>query len=166
MTASEAEGAPARSFAALKARVGRELGVSRWLTVDQAMIDQFAACTHDRQWIHVDVARARRESPYGAPVAHGFLTLSLIAGLSYEIGGQPEGLAASVNYGLEGVRFLAPVRAGQRVRLRTRLTGFEEKAPGRFLMRQAATVEIEGEARPALVAETLVLLVAADAAAG
>lgn len=147
------------TFDGLRAQVGCELGVSDWITVDQTMIDRFAECTLDDQWIHLDVERARRESPYGTTVAHGFLTLSLIAGLSYQIGARPAGLAASFNYGLDKVRFLAPVRVGARVRLRSSLTGFEEKEPGRFLMRSHCVVEIEDEDRPALVADTLVLLV-------
>lgn len=139
--------------------IGRELGVSSWVEVDQTMIDDFARTTRDEQWIHVDVERARRESPFGGTVAHGFLTLSLVAGMSYEIGSQPDGLAASINYGLDKVRFLTPVRAGSRVRLRSVLGGIEQKSPGQFLMRSSCTVEIEGSERPALVADMLVLLV-------
>lgn len=154
--------ARALTFEAMKDHVGQELGVSRWVVVDQAMIDQFAQCTNDHQWIHVEVERANRESPFGAPVAHGFLTLSLIAGLSYEIGARPENLAASVNYGLDKVRFLTPVRVGSKVRLRTTLAAFDEREPGRFLMKSTCVIEIEGEERPALVAETLVLLVRED----
>ena len=148
------------TFKDLSGMVGQELGVSSWLTVDQQMIDQFAETTRDRQWIHIDVARAKRESPYHAPVAHGFLTLSLIAAMSYELDAVPEGLAARFNYGLDKVRFLAPVRAGSRVRLRATLASFEEKEPGRFLMKSNSVVEIEGEDKPALIAETLVMLVA------
>ncbi len=150
------------AFAALAARVGEELGVSRWVTVDQTMIDRFADCTGDRQWIHIDAERAKRESPYGTPVAHGYLTLSLIAALSYEVGGLPEGTVAAFNYGLDRVRFLAPVKAGSRVRLRVRLDGFVEKEPGRFLRRAHCTMEIEGGEKPALVADTLSLLVTAE----
>lgn len=142
---------------------GQELGVSRWFEVDQSRIDRFADCTEDRQWIHIDVERAKRESPFGAPVAHGYLTLSLVAAMSYDIGFKPEGMAASINYGLDKVRFLAPVKAGARVRMRTTLVSFEEKTPGQFLVKNSNTVEIEGEQRPALVAETLVLLVAEQA---
>lgn len=154
------------SFDELKARVGQEIGVSDWFTVDQTMIDQFADCTRDHQWIHVDVERAKRESPYGAPVAHGFLTLSLLAAMSYQIGARPDGLAASFNYGLDKVRFIAPVTVGSKVRLRSTLTAFEEKEPGRVLMKSHAVIEIEGEEKPALVADTLVLLVAQERAAG
>jgi acyl dehydratase len=151
------------TFERLKIMAGQELGVSRWFTVDQAKIDQFAECTEDRQWIHIDIDRARRESPYRAPVAHGYLTLSLVAAMSYDIGARPEGTAASINYGLDKVRFLAPVRAGSRVRMRSTLLSFEEKAPGQFLMKNSNEVDIEGEERPALIAETLVLLVAEQA---
>lgn len=149
------------TFDDLRSRVGQELGVSDWIIVDQEMIDRFADCTRDRQWIHIDVERARHESPYGAPVAHGFLTLSLIAGLSYTIGARPRNLEASVNYGLDRVRFIAPVRAGARVRLRSVLIDFDERETGQYLMKSECTVEIEGEAKPALVAETLVLLIEA-----
>lgn len=151
--------AEAITFAEMAGKVGQELGVSSWVTVDQAMIDQFAETTRDHQWIHVDVERAKRESPYKAPVAHGYLTLSLIAAMSYEIGARPEGLAASFNYGLDRLRFLNPVRAGSKVRLRSTLMSFDEKAPGQFLMKANAVVEIEGEQKPALIAETLVMLV-------
>ena len=148
------------TFAAMAGMVGAELGVSNWLTVDQKMIDQFAETTRDTQWIHVDVERARRESPFKAPVAHGYLTLSLIAGMSYEFRILPEGTAATVNYGLDKVRFLNPVRVGSRVRLRSTMISFEEKSPGQFLMKSHNVVEIQGEEKPALVAETLVLIVA------
>jgi acyl dehydratase len=147
------------SFEEMPSMVGKELGVSSWITVDQEMIDRFADTTRDRQWIHIDVERARRESPFGAPVAHGFLTLSLVAAMSYDIGARPDNVAASVNYGLDKVRFLSPVKAGARVRMRTTLISFEERAPGQFLMKCGNVVEIEGEDRPALVAETLVMLV-------
>lgn len=147
-------------FEDLARKVGKELGVSSWITVDQAMIDGFATTTRDEQWIHIDAERARRESPFGATVAHGYLTLSLIPVMSYEIGAVPSGLSHTVNYGLDKVRFLAPVRAGSRVRMRSALVSLDEKAPGQMLMKCINTVEIEGEERPALVAETLALLVA------
>ncbi len=140
-------------------RVGSVIGVSEWLTVSQEMIDQFAACTHDDQWIHIDVARAERESPFGGPIAHGFLTLSLIAGLSTKTQLAPHGTVAAFNYGLDKVRFLAPVLAGKRVRLRTTLTAFDEKEPGQFLMKASNVIEIEGQEKPALIAETLALFV-------
>jgi acyl dehydratase len=151
---------PGRTFADMAALVGTDLGVSGWIEVDQTMIDLFAECTGDRQWIHVDVDRARRESPFGAPVAHGYLTLALIPVLAYEIGAAPEGVAASVNYGLDRLRFLTPVKVGSRVRLHSHLLSFEQKAPGQYLMKQRQTMDIEGSDRPALIAETLSMLVA------
>lgn len=150
----------ALTFANMNDHVGKELGVSGWVTVDQQMINQFAECTNDHQWIHVDVERAKRESPFGAPVAHGYLTLSLIAGMSYEIGAVPEGTAAAFNYGLDKVRFLAPVKVGARVRLRSTLMSFEPKGPGQYLMKASNVLEIEGDDKPALIAETLAMLVA------
>jgi acyl dehydratase len=147
----------------MQAMVGREIGVSSWITVDQSMIDRFADCTGDRQWIHVDRERAAREAPNGTTIAHGFLTLSLLPIMSYELGGIPEGIHATLNYGLDRLRFLAPVKPGARVRLRSTLTGFDEKEPGRFLMRRSNTIEIEGEDRPALIADTLTLLLTKEA---
>lgn len=139
--------------------VGQEIGVSSWITVDQAMIDQFAATTRDHQWIHVDVDRARRESPFGATIAHGYLTLSLVAVMSYDIGAVPDDVGTTLNYGLDKVRFLSPVKAGSRVRMRSMLVSLEAKAPGQYLMKCSNTVEIENEPRPALIAETLALLI-------
>jgi Acyl dehydratase len=98
--------------------IGRELGVSDWVAVDQDRIDAFAQCTGDRQWIHIDVERARRESPFGGPIAHGYLTLSLVAATVMEIGIIPPDAATGLNYGVDKVRFIAPVKAGTRVRNR------------------------------------------------
>ena len=153
----------ALTFETMQDRIGQELGVSSWVTVDQPMIDSFAEITGDRQWIHVDVERAKRESPFKAPIAHGFLTLSLVASMSYEIGAVPQGVAA-FNYGLDKVRFLTPVKAGAKVRMRTTLVSFETKGPGQFLMKCSNTIEIEGEDTPALIAEPLVMLIAAPPA--
>ncbi len=150
---------PRFTFDTLPALAGEELGVSSWIAVDQDIIDRFAETTGDRQWIHVDVERAGRETPFGTTIAHGYLTLSLVAVMSYEIGAAPEGASMSINYGLDKLRFLSPVKAGSRVRLRSRLVSFKEKLPGQFLMRSSIVVEIEGEARPALAAEALVLFV-------
>jgi acyl dehydratase len=146
-------------LADLDKHVGSELGVSDWVTVDQPRIDMFAACTGDNQWIHVDVERARRESPYRGPVAHGYLTLSMVAPLSMQIGVIPRDAAAGLNYGLDKVRFLAPVPAGGRVRLRVVLLGIEPKAGGQLVMKTQNTLEIEGSEKPALIAEALALLV-------
>jgi acyl dehydratase len=149
---------PALTFATLKDAVGQELGVSQWTTVDQTRIDQFADCTGDHQWIHVDAERARRESPFRATIAHGFLTLSIIGSLGQEIGAIPENTQAAFNYGLDRVRFVAPVRAGTRVRLRSTLISLEDRGPGQYLMKANNVIEIEGDERPALIAETLIML--------
>src|SRR5438132_1752259 len=115
--------------------VGRELGASDWVAVDQERIDAFAACTGDRQWIHVDVERARRESPFGGPIAHGYLTLSLVAAMVMELGVIPPDAATGLNYGLDKVRFLAPVKAGARVRTRATLVSAEPQSDGRMLLK-------------------------------
>ncbi|MBL8584206.1 MAG: MaoC family dehydratase [Rhizobiaceae bacterium] len=148
---------PTLTFEEFKALAGQELGVSDWLLVDQERIDRFAECTGDRQWIHTDVERTRRESPFRQPIAHGYLTLSLVAALTPEIGMRPMNLQAAFNYGVENVRFLAPVRAGSRVRLRLTLISLEDSGPGKYLMRAHSIMEIEGEEQPALTAETLIM---------
>ena len=142
----------------LQDRVGSELGVSSWVPIDQDRIDAFAACTGDHQWIHVDPERAARESPLGTTIAHGYLTLSLLPLMTAEIGLIPEGVSSALNYGSDKVRFLAPVPAGSRVRARVELVSAVEKRPGQILLTTRSTVEIEGEETPALVAETLALL--------
>jgi acyl dehydratase len=138
--------------------VGRELGVSEWITVDQGRIDQFAACTGDDQWLHVDVERARRESPYGGPVAHGYLTLSLVAPTALDVFIRPAGIKQVFNYGLEHVRFITPVKAGARVRNRIGLLSVEERGAEYLLLRTDNKIEIEGKEKPALVAVALVLV--------
>lgn len=142
----------------LKTAAGQELGVSDWLAVTQAMIDAFARATGDFQWIHVDPERAKR-SPFGATIAHGFLTLSLIAQLRDQIY-EVAGVAARINYGCDKVRFLEPVPSGGRVRLRLKLTRVE---PSRRGMRvdSECTIELDGAARPAVVADHITLLVPA-----
>ena len=140
--------------------VGRELGVSNWVLVDQARIDAFAQCTGDRQWIHVDVERAKRESPCGGTIAHGYLTLSLLGAFAIEIGLIPEDASAGLNYGLDKVRFMTPVKAGARVRNRVTLVSVEKKGGGRVIIKTMNELQIEGEEKPALIAETLVMLVA------
>lgn len=151
------------TMATLDAFVGKEIGVSGWITVDQRRIDEFADCTGDRQWIHIDVERARRESPYGGTIAHGYLTLSLAASLAMEAGIIPAGATAAVNYGLDKVRFVAPVRAGARVRNRVVLVALQPKDGGRVLLTLQNTIEIEGEDKPALVADARVMLMGAPA---
>lgn len=148
---------PPPTFEQLRGMVGQELGVSDWTLVDQDRIGQFAECTGDRQWIHVDPDRAKRQSPFRTTIAHGYLSLSLIGGLSQELGVAPENTQAAFNYGLDKVRFIAPVKAGARIRLRSRLLSMEDRGPGQYLLKVENTVEIEAEAKPALIAETLVM---------
>ena len=138
--------------------IGRELGVSEWIAVDQKRINQFADCTDDDQWIHVDVERAASESPYGGPIAHGYLTLSLLATTALNVFIRPAQIEQAVNYGLERVRFVTPVKAGARVRNRISLLSAESKADGWVLLRTNNAIEIEGEEKPALIAVALVLV--------
>jgi len=145
---------------------GREFGATEWVPIDQHRIDTFAACTGDRQWIHVDVERARRESPFGGPIAHGYLILSLVAAMVMELGVIPPDAATGLNYGLDKVRFIAPVKAGARVRARAKLRSTEARDESRMLMRLDCMLEIEGEAKPALVAELLCLLIGKCDSAG
>jgi acyl dehydratase len=145
------------TYATLGDFVGKEIGVSGWVTVDQGRIDQFAACTGDSQWIHVDVERARKRSPFRSTIAHGYLTLSLVASLGQELGAVPENTQAAFNYGLDRVRFVAPVRAGARVRLRTTVISVEKRGPGQYLIKTGNVLEIEGGEKPALTAEALVM---------
>jgi acyl dehydratase len=133
--------------------VGRELGPSDWMTVDQAMIDKFAEATGDHQWIHVDVERARKEMPGGKTIAHGYLTLSLVPRLAATLS-RVKKRSRGINYGSNKVRFITPVQAGARVRLRQRIANVEE-VPGGVRVTSEMTMEIEGQAKPALIAETL-----------
>jgi acyl dehydratase len=149
----------ALTIAGLSERIGQELGVSDWVVIDQARIDKFASCTGDHQWIHVDVERAKRESPFQGPIAHGYLTLAMVAPLAIEIGIIPTDAAAGLNYGVEKVRFLAPVPAGARVRLHVSLSGVEPRDNGQVIMKTLNTLEVEGSEKPALIAETLALLI-------
>lgn len=139
------------------ALVGTELGVSAWDTLSQERIDQFADCTGDHQWIHVDVERARQESPLGSTIAHGYLTLSLLAPSAFEVVVQPAGISQALNYGLDRVRFVSPVKSGARVRNRIKLLAAEDKGHGRCLLTTENTMEIEGEPKPALVAVALIM---------
>ena len=139
----------------MKAHVGEKIGSSGWITVDQAMIDKFADATGDHQWIHVDVDRAKREMPGGTTIAHGFLTLSLLAGLAHQTHDIRK-RSRGINYGSDRVRFTAPVPAGSRVRLHQTLTKVED-IKGGVRMTFDSQMEIEGQDRPALVAETIAL---------
>jgi acyl dehydratase len=148
---------PIASLDEIRAHVGTEVGVSSWLTIDQARIDAFAGATDDRQFIHVDPTAAAR-TPFGGTIAHGFLTLSLLSRMAADAMLIPEGVKMAVNYGFDRIRFLAPVPSGKRVRGRFTLDSVEEKAPGQWLFRHTVTVEIEGEDKPALSAAWLGLI--------
>jgi acyl dehydratase len=138
--------------------VGRELGVSDWFQIDQDRINAFADCTEDHQWIHVDVEQAKEKSPWHTTIAHGYLTLSLLAHFQFVMGAIPPDAVQAINYGLDKVRYISPVKSGQRIRYRIVLQSVEDKAGGRLLKTQN-TVEIEGESKPAMVAEALMMLV-------
>ena len=139
--------------------VGQELGVSEWITIDQERIDAFADATGDHQWIHVDVERARAESPLGTTIAHGYLTLALLPGLTGSLALFPAGTTYALNYGTDKIRFVSPVRAGDRIRARVSLSEVTPRGDGRLLLKTTNTVEIEGEEKPAMIAELLVLIV-------
>ena len=141
---------------ALKDYVGKELGRSAWLKIDQERINLFAEATGDFQFIHVDPVKAAK-TPFGTTIAHGFLTLSLIPTLILDILVLPEGLKMVVNYGLDSVRFIQPVKVNSQVRLKVDLTEATEKKPGQWLLKATATLEIEGEEKPAYIAEPLSL---------
>lgn len=148
---------PLASVTEIKSRVGDEVGVSSWIEVDQARIEAFAEATEDRQFIHVD-PEAAAQTPFGGTIAHGFLSLSLLSRMGAEAVLMPDGMKMAVNYGLDRVRFLAPVRSGKRVRGRFTLDSVEEKAPGQILLKHQVMVEIEDEDKPALSATWLTLL--------
>ena len=143
---------PIASIEEIKGRIGSEVGVSDWIPIDQPRIDAFADVTDDHQFIHIDPAAAAI-TPFGGTIAHGFLTLSLLSRMAADAMLRPDNIKMGVNYGFEKVRFLAPVRSGKRVRGRFRLQRFEEKRPGQYQFVHEVTVEIEGEDKPALIAE-------------
>ena len=138
--------------------VGTELGVSSWYLIDQKRIDAFADVTEDHQFIHVDPERAVRETPYGSTVAHGFLTVSMLSVFSYEALPKIVGAKRGVNYGFDRLRFISPVRAGSRVRGRFTLAEAKLRKPKELQSRTNVTVEIEGEEKPALVADWIGLI--------
>lgn len=138
--------------------VGTKFPPSAWLTIDQERINAFADCTEDHQFIHIDEEKAA-QTPFGGTIAHGFLTLSLLSKMMEGEGVVPENIVMGINYGFEKVRFLAPVRAGKRVRAHRELVDVQQKDDHRFLMKSAISVEIEGEETPALVAEWLTMVV-------
>ena len=136
-----------------KTMLGQEIGISDWMLIDQERVNGFALVTGDQQWIHVDVERARRESPFGGPIAHGYLTVSLLAKFAGECIAV-DGIRLAVNYGLNRVRFAAPVKVGSRIRARFVLAAVDD-IEGGAQMQWQATVEIEGGEKPACIAEML-----------
>ena len=140
----------------LKDYVGKEMGISDWLKIEQDRINAFADCTGDHQWIHVNPELAKK-GPFGTTIAHGYLSLSLLVQLSGGMKVLPAGTKMAINYGLNKVRFLTPVKVGSKIRNRAVLKAVEDKGGGRILFTTENTVEIEGEEKPALVAETLAM---------
>ena len=141
----------------IRSKVGEEIGVSGWLTIDQKRIDEFADATDDHQFIHID-PQAAAQTPFGGTIGHGFLSLSMLSRMAADAMLVPDNIKMALNYGLDRVRFIAPVKSGKRIRGRFRLDSVDEKAPGQLLLRHTVTVEIEGEEKPALTAEWLGLL--------
>lgn len=148
---------PIATLDEIRAKVGSSVGSSDWIEVGQDRISAFADATDDHQFIHVDQALAA-QTPFGGTIAHGFLSLSLLSRMAADAMPVPDTARMTVNYGLDRVRFLAPVKAGKRVRGHFTLEGAEEKAPGQLLLKHQVTVEIEGEEKPALTAQWLGLI--------
>ncbi|WP_176444058.1 MaoC family dehydratase [Rhodococcoides kyotonense] len=142
----------------LKSAVGEDLGSSDWFQITQERVNTFADATGDHQWIHVDVERAQKESPFGAPVAHGYLSLSLLPLLNTEIY-SIENVKLGINYGSNKVRFINPVKVGSHVRLQSTLTSVDDVSGGAVQIVTTQTLEIEGVDKPALVAETITRIV-------
>jgi len=138
--------------------VGTTFEPGEWILVSQERINAFADCTEDHQFIHIDQEKAAK-TPFGGTIAHGFLTLSLLAKMLEGNGVVPENIVMGINYGFDKVRFLAPVRAGKRVRANVTITAVDRKDDNRFLIKQSVSVEIEGEENPALIAEWLTMVV-------
>jgi len=140
----------------LKTMIGQDNGVSDWILIDQERVNRFADATDDHQWIHVDVEQAKK-GPFGGTIAHGFLTLSLIPLFSSSGKYLPEGMKMVMNYGLNKVRFISPVHVGSKIRSKMIISGVEEKKPGQILMTTTHTIEIEGQDKPACIAEMLAM---------
>ena len=145
----------------LAGQIGKEIGLSDWIRLDQSRLDQFADVTEDHQFIHLDAERAAKETPFGGTIAHGFLSLSMLSRMAMDIAFTLEGMAMGINYGFDKVRFLTPVRSGKNIRGRFVLEDAVEKSPGQWMLRFGITVEIEGEDRPALIAQWLTMQVVA-----
>jgi acyl dehydratase len=148
------------TVATLHTLVGRSFTPSDWILVDQQRIDAFAACTGDHQFIHVDPERVARETPFPGTLAHGFLLLSLAAGHRQRDFPPVTDVALVLNYGLDRLRFTSPVTAGSRVRYHSKVLAAEPREPGRVLLRQEAKMEVEGQEKPAVIAELLALYIA------
>lgn len=144
------------SAADIAGYIGKEVGVSDWVVLDQKRIDVFADVTEDHQFIHID-PEAAKATPFGGTIAHGFLTLSMLSRLATGVLLALEGVKMGVNYGFEKVRFVNPVRSGGRIRGRFTLMSAEQKIPGQWSFKYAVKVEIEGEEKPALVAEWMTM---------
>ena len=149
---------PPITLQAYQAMVGKEIGVSSWHLIDQPRIDSYADVTEDHQFIHVDPERARKETAFGTTIAHGFLTMSMLSVMSYEVMPAIAGTTMGVNYGFDKLRFISPVRSGKRVRGRFVLAEAKLRKPNELQSRTNVTVEIEGEDKPALVADWLGLI--------
>ena len=141
--------------------VGKDLAPSPWLEISQERVNQFADATNDHQFIHVDPERAS-QTPFGGTIAHGYLTLSLLSDMIAASRPIPEGIAMGLNYGSDKVRYLAPVKVGQRIRAKSKIASVDEKRPGQWLVKTAVTVEIENESTPALIAEILSMFIVAE----
>ena len=141
----------------LKAMLGHDVGLSDWLVITQERIDAFADCTEDRQWIHVDPVKAK-DGPFKTTIAHGFLTLSLLSYFHFQVKVFPSDIKMAVNYGLNKVRFLNPVTVGSKIRARFKVLEMAQKGSGRILMTLENTIEVQGQDKPAMIAETLTLL--------
>jgi len=140
---------------------GTELEPSPWLEITQERVNQFADATNDHQFIHVDPEQAAK-TPFGGPIAHGFLSLSLLSHMNEQVAVFPDNMVMGINYGSDKVRYLAPVRVGKRIRSLQKIVDIQEKKPGQWLMKTAVSVEIDGETTPALIAELLTLLIVSD----
>ena len=151
-----------KAYELMQAALGQSEGSGAWFEIDQARIDAFADVTEDHQFIHVDPEKCKELSPWGVPIAHGFLTLSLLSRLAETVPQDParvEGIVMGVNYGFEKVRFINPVKVGSRVRASSVLTAVDQKDPNTLQVTKTYTVEIEGESKPALVADWVTRLV-------
>ncbi|MCG8394780.1 MAG: MaoC family dehydratase [Pseudomonadales bacterium] len=147
------------SIEELQSRIGQSLGESQWRTVDQTRIDGFADLTEDPQWIHTDPQRAAKESPFGATIAHGFLSLSLLSAMAMDVLPTIRGQVMGINYGFDKVRFMNPVREGSKIRGKFTLMEVKQRSDNEWQLRHGVEVEIEGQDKPALIAEWLSLAI-------